>query len=241
MLAAPAIGVATFAWFGLYRLVTRYITIRGSGQLLQCIGVSVLFWALLALLSRRDLAAALGDPGALSAARRRTDLRQPADLRGGAALGRRAARAGRTSEPRPVVIYGAGRTGVQLLDALHNSGDARVAGFLDDTASLWGQYAGGRQDLRARQARAADRAGGGARGDPGAAGIAPAGAARDPEGAAALSRARENAAGHGGLRHGPRRRSAISGRSTSRICSAAIPCRPIRRCSLMPSAASRCW
>src|SRR5262249_7666694 len=45
--------------------------------------------------------------------------------------------------PRPVVIYGAGRTGVQLLDALHNSGDARVVGFLDDSVSLWGQYAGG--------------------------------------------------------------------------------------------------
>ena len=50
MFAAPAIGVGSFAWFGLYRLVTRFITIRGSARLLQCIGISVLFWALLAFM-----------------------------------------------------------------------------------------------------------------------------------------------------------------------------------------------
>ncbi len=142
LLAAPAIGVATFAWFGLYRLVTRYITIRGSGRLLKCIAISVLIWAVLALLldakwlprsvilvlypilgggliflSRQVYSSALRSFG--------VPLLDP----------------GR--EPRPVVIYGAGRTAVQLLDGLHSSGEARVVGILDDTSSMAGQYAGG--------------------------------------------------------------------------------------------------
>ena len=50
LLAAPAIGVAAFSGFGLYRMVTRYITVRGSAQVLYCIGLSVMFWAMLALI-----------------------------------------------------------------------------------------------------------------------------------------------------------------------------------------------
>ncbi len=142
MFAAPVIGVATFAWFGLYRQVTRYITTRGSARLLQCIGVSVLVWALLAYMF-----------GALWIPRSVILVLYPV-LGGGLIFASRqiyaaalrsvgVAIVGLGKEPRPVVIYGAGRTGVQLLDALHHSGDARVVGFLDDTASLWGQYAGG--------------------------------------------------------------------------------------------------
>ncbi len=142
MFAAPAIGVFTFAWFGLYRQVTRFITTRGSARLLQCIGVSVLFWALLAYMF-----------GALWIPRSVILVLYPL-LGGGLIFASRQIYAaalrsvgvpmvGPGKEPRPVVIYGAGRTGVQLLDALHHSGDARVVGFLDDTASLWGQYAGG--------------------------------------------------------------------------------------------------
>jgi len=141
LLAAPAIGVATFAWFGLYRLVTRYITIRGSGQLLKCIAISALIWAVLALVTGaswlpRTVILALypligGSLIFLSRQAYAIALRS---------VGVRVRRHG--PEPRPVVIYGAGRTGVQLLDALHSSGESRVAGFLDDSGSLPGQYAG---------------------------------------------------------------------------------------------------
>ena len=40
--AAPFIGVATFAWFGLYRLVTRYIGHKGTTAIAVCVGLSVL-------------------------------------------------------------------------------------------------------------------------------------------------------------------------------------------------------
>jgi FlaA1/EpsC-like NDP-sugar epimerase len=142
LLAAPATGVAAFAWFGLYRLVTRYITIRGSSRLLTCIGLSIMAWAMLALVF-----------GALWIPRTVIFFLYPL-IGGGLIFASRQIFAvllrtvgvplpppGR--EPRTVVVYGAGRTGVQLLDALHNSGEARVVGFLDDTSSLWGQYAGG--------------------------------------------------------------------------------------------------
>ncbi len=142
MLAAPAVGVATFAWFGLYQLVTRYITIRGSGKLAKCIGISVLVWAMLALLF---------DAKWLP---RSVILVLYPLLAGGLIFLSRQVYAGVLRsfgvpllgpgrEPRPVIIYGAGRTGVQLLDGLHGSGDARVVGFLDDSASLSGQYAAG--------------------------------------------------------------------------------------------------
>ncbi len=142
MLAAPAVGVATFAWFGLYQLVTRYITIRGSGKLVKCIVISVLVWAMLALLFDakwlpRSVILALYPllGGGIIFISRQIYARVLRSF--GVPL------LGPGREPRPVVIYGAGRTGVQLLDGLHGRGDARVVGFLDDSASLSGQYAAG--------------------------------------------------------------------------------------------------
>src|SRR5262249_5052845 len=49
----------------------------------------------------------------------------------------------RSRERKPVVIYGAGATGVQLLDALRRTGEARAVGFLEESNTLWGQYTGG--------------------------------------------------------------------------------------------------
>ncbi|MGE0630250.1 MAG: polysaccharide biosynthesis protein [Hyphomicrobiaceae bacterium] len=142
LLAAPASGVAIFAWFGLYRLVTRYITIRGSSRLLMCVGLSILLWGMLALLLGahwlpRSVIAVLYPliGGGLIFASRQF---YAAALR---TVGLRLPRPG--EEPRPVVIYGTGRTAVQLIDALHNAREARVVGLLDDNPSLRGQIAGG--------------------------------------------------------------------------------------------------
>jgi FlaA1/EpsC-like NDP-sugar epimerase len=141
LLAAPAIGVATFAWFGLYRLVTRYISSAGTSQLLFCIGLSVLLWSLLVLMTGatwipRSVIAVLYPftAGAMIYASRQ--LAGSLLKSAGIPLfppGR---------EPKAVVIYGAGSTGIQLLEALQRSGEARAVGFLDQSPSLWGQYAG---------------------------------------------------------------------------------------------------
>ena len=51
MLAAPLIGVATFAAFGLYRLVTRFISPRGTVRIFIAVGLAVLLWALVLLMA----------------------------------------------------------------------------------------------------------------------------------------------------------------------------------------------
>lgn len=50
--AAPLITVATFAWYGLYRIVTRYIGHHGTTAIAVCMALSVLIWALVVLMTR---------------------------------------------------------------------------------------------------------------------------------------------------------------------------------------------
>jgi len=142
LLAAPALGVATLGWFGLYRMVTRYIGSRGTSRLLLCICLSVLLWAMLVLLVGatwvpRTVVAFLYP--FLAAAVVYTSRQLAAVLLRGAGVALPVS--GR--DIKAVVIYGAGTTGVQLLEALQRSGEARVAGLLDPSPSLWGQYARG--------------------------------------------------------------------------------------------------
>lgn len=144
---APLITVASFAYGGLYRIVTRYIGHRGTYRILACTSVSVLLWALVILQT--------GIPGVP-----RTVILFYGPLAAGMIMGSRhvAAWALRTAgvkipdvpegELRTVLIYGAGPPGVQLMDALRRKGEARVAGLLDDTPSLKGQYIGGQKVYR---------------------------------------------------------------------------------------------
>jgi FlaA1/EpsC-like NDP-sugar epimerase len=44
---------------------------------------------------------------------------------------------------RNVLIYGAGTTGIQLLEALRHAGNYVPVGFVDTSPTLWGQYVGG--------------------------------------------------------------------------------------------------
>ncbi len=142
--AAPLLSIAAFAYAGIYRIVTRYIGHRGTYRIIGCMAVSVLLWALLILLSGLQ-----GVP--------RTVVLFYGGLASGFILASRhaAAWALRTAgiripdlplaEQKTVLIYGAGPAGVQLLEALRRTGQARVAGFLDDTPSLKGQYIGGQK------------------------------------------------------------------------------------------------
>ncbi|KAB2915797.1 MAG: polysaccharide biosynthesis protein [Hyphomicrobiaceae bacterium] len=140
--AAPVIGVATFFRFGLYRLVTRYIGAQGAPLIVIAVGLSALFWALVVLLS--------GVPGIP----RSVVILYP--IIGSALVwGSRQVAAwllmstgvelpGRSREKaKNVLIYGAGTTGVQLLEALRRAGQYRTIGFVDTSPTLWGQYIAG--------------------------------------------------------------------------------------------------
>jgi FlaA1/EpsC-like NDP-sugar epimerase len=139
--AAPVIGIFTYFWGGVYQQVTRYFDSGGTSRLAVCSALSVLIWSLVVLLSAIPavprsvvLLYALFGFGLVYTSRKVT-----AWLLGGIVIP--------VARPKlervPVVIYGAGPTCVQLLDALRHNGTAECVGFLDATPSLWGQYVGG--------------------------------------------------------------------------------------------------
>jgi len=142
LLAAPAITVATFFQFGLYRLVTRYISSKGTTRLISCIALAVMLWGLLILGSGahwvpRSVVLALYPFFAVALTYSSRRIAALALKSAGVRLPERG------SDLRSVAVYGANATGVQLVDALLRSNEARVVGFLDETPSLWGQYASG--------------------------------------------------------------------------------------------------
>ena len=142
LLAAPVITVATFAWFGFYRQVTRYISHDSTGKIAVCVGLSVLIWALAVVISgETGLPRSVVILYALFAGTFVYLARQ---------IAARVLRSAGIPIPRPaverqlpsIIIYGAGQTGVQLAEALQQHREARIVGFIDSTQSLWGQYLG---------------------------------------------------------------------------------------------------
>lgn len=134
---APLIGVVTFYFRGLYRLVTRYFQQEAAGRIYVTIFLAVLVWALTLYL--------IGVPGV---------PRSVVLIYGffAAALTRISRQlAGKILQSIPnvtmasldrrvkVLIYGAGDTGLELLRALQDSQEYLPIGFIDDNASLWGQ------------------------------------------------------------------------------------------------------
>ena len=145
LLAAPPIGVAVFQGLGLYQFVTRFLGRRGAIRIVAAIILSVLIWALFAL-----LVVGTGDPRhifprsmvfiyALLAGLLVWASRELAALGLVGSVGVVQAIVDR----RPVIIYGAGTAGVQLLEALRRTGEYHPVGFIDDTPSLIGQKVDG--------------------------------------------------------------------------------------------------
>ncbi len=143
LLSGPLITLLTFWQCGLYRLVTRFIGYRGTTQIFLAMGLSVLIWSLLVFMSGQ-----LGVPRtavfgyAAIGAVLITLSRQGAGLILKSA-GIRIPLLPPEQPKKPVIIYGAGQMGIELLHAVRRGGDREVAGFLDASPSMWGQYVGG--------------------------------------------------------------------------------------------------
>lgn len=141
--SGPLITVATFAVSGLYRLVTRYLGYRGHTRIIGCIWLSVLVWSLVVFMSGQ-----LGIPRSvvlgygLLATLLITGSREVAAMLLESA-GIRLAALPPKVERKPVVIFGAGELGVQLLAALRRNYDREAVGFVDTEPSLWRQYVAG--------------------------------------------------------------------------------------------------
>jgi FlaA1/EpsC-like NDP-sugar epimerase len=140
--AAPFVGVATFFQLDVYRLVTRFIGVRGAALTAAAVGLSGLYWGLLVHLSGvysiprsvvvfyPVLATAFiwGSREAAATFLRSGGVRVPARAQ---------------DRMRRVLIYGAGTTGVQLLEALQSAGSCDPMAFIDPNPTLRGQYVGG--------------------------------------------------------------------------------------------------
>ncbi|HET6926994.1 MAG TPA: nucleoside-diphosphate sugar epimerase/dehydratase [Hyphomicrobiaceae bacterium] len=153
--AAPAIGVGTFFRLGLYRLVTRYISGQGALLIPVAVGLSALVWALLVLLSGVQTSGTQAVSGqGVQVIPRSVIILYPilgsAFVWGTRQVGGFMLRSVgveltvRSRENiKTVLIYGAGTTGVQLLDELRRSGAYEPIGFIDMSPTLWGMYVGG--------------------------------------------------------------------------------------------------
>lgn len=142
-LSGPVITIGTFASLGLYRLVTRFIGYRGTIRIILCAALSVLIWAMALFMAGqhgipRTVVLIYGLFGALAviASRHLIGLFLQ---RIGIALPKLPL----DTERKPVLIYGAGDLGVELLSALRQVHDRQAVGFIDDAPSMWGQYVGG--------------------------------------------------------------------------------------------------
>ncbi len=142
-LAAPVITIITFAYAGLYKLVTRYLGSRGHTRILACITISVLLWSQLVFMSGqlgipRSVVIAYGVIAALVITGSR-HLAAAMLKSSGINLSKLSLDEAR----RPVLIYGAGQPGVELAHALARVRGRDVVGFCDNSPTLWGQYVSG--------------------------------------------------------------------------------------------------
>jgi FlaA1/EpsC-like NDP-sugar epimerase len=146
--SAPIVGVITFHMRGLYKFVTRFIGPEGTTRIYLAVIIATILWALVVLMSGlRDYPRSVVVIYGLIAAGLIRLSRQWA----GALLLRAAPQhkpALFDRKRKPVIIYGAGSLGIQLLRALKETNQYKVVAFIDSNLSLAGQYVHGLKVLR---------------------------------------------------------------------------------------------
>ncbi len=147
LIAAPLIGVAVFYMRGLYKLVTRFIGPEGTTRIYIAVIIAALLWAVAVLMMAvKDHPRSVIVIYALIAALLIRLSRQWA----GAMLLSAAPEHKPVSfdARKPVIIYGAGTLGIQLLRALNETGGYKMVAFIDPNPSLAGQLVHGVKVLR---------------------------------------------------------------------------------------------
>jgi FlaA1/EpsC-like NDP-sugar epimerase len=143
LLVAPLITVAVFAWFGLYRLVTRYIGQRGNTRVAGGVALATLVWSLIVFMTGQQgvprssivLYGVFGSLVIIASRHFAAWLLRSAGVPLPLLV--------EEAPVKRVLIYGAGQAGVRLLEALRGVSDRQPVGFVDPEPSLWGQYVGG--------------------------------------------------------------------------------------------------
>ena len=143
LLGAPVIGVLTFNYFGLYRLVTRYIGHKGSVRIYIAISVAVLIWTLVVYLSGYALVGVPRSVVLIYWALSVFSIWVSRQFAGWVLKSIPYSIPKHIDGATNVMIYGAGDAGAQLAQTLVRSRDHTLIGFMDDSPSLWNQKLSG--------------------------------------------------------------------------------------------------
>lgn len=134
LVVSVVVTLLAFRWLGLYRALVRYIT----GQILMTVGKGALVAA--AVLYPAGLAFEAGLPRSVPVIFAMFVFLSVGGLR---FIARGYFRSPRTLSKRPVIIYGAGEAGRQLLNALFHGREYAPVALVDDDPSLHNLTVGG--------------------------------------------------------------------------------------------------
>ncbi len=140
MLLAPLTAVPIFVRMGLYRAVIRYLPERAFWTILQAMTLATLAWV--ALIYLTALTGITGVPRSIPLIYWAAGTAVVGGSRFAAKWFLLNSKAQDTNF-RPVLIYGAGAAGVQLVKALQTHTGRFVAGFIDDSPGLRGHDVSG--------------------------------------------------------------------------------------------------
>ena len=161
ILLAPIIGVPIFAKLGLYQSVIRYIDLKALWSLVQAVSLYALIWSVVGFLMQADILKERGfDVGTIPRSVIIINWLLAIFVIGGIRISARFILSENIklsifnyefkdkknnveSGKSRVLIYGAGRAGVQLSLALTNSSQFYPVGFIDDNKELQGNSISG--------------------------------------------------------------------------------------------------
>lgn len=134
--SAPAVAIPIFARLGLYRAVIRYLPERALWTVLQATSLAAVSWVLVVFLTQiagyyvvpRSVPILYWSLATLM-------------IGGSRFVAKRLLWSGavNAAQNKPIAIYGAGKGGTQLADALRRHGAHRIVAFIDDDRSLVGR------------------------------------------------------------------------------------------------------
>jgi FlaA1/EpsC-like NDP-sugar epimerase len=161
ILLAPIIGVPIFTKLGLYQSVIRYIDLKALWTLVQAVSLYALIWSVVGFLMQADIVRERGfDVGTIPRSVIVINWLLAIFIIGGIRISARFIlsedvkfsifnyefndkKNNVESGKSRVLIYGAGRAGVQLSLALNNSSQFYPVGFIDDNKELQGNSISG--------------------------------------------------------------------------------------------------
>jgi FlaA1/EpsC-like NDP-sugar epimerase len=138
-LTAPAVALPVFIRMGLYRAVIRYLPERALWTMVKATTLAALAWVLFVFLA--ELSGKIVIPRSVPII---YWMLASGVVVGSRFLAKRLLwQSDRSASKSAVVIYGAGRSGAELLSAMRSQSGKTVVAFLDDNTSLHGREVGG--------------------------------------------------------------------------------------------------